>query len=161
MKWFRHKKMYFSTYMAHFQLVIRTLLALIVTWFVINRPLIGWKLLEQTVRSISTWNRPVGRYKIQEGETCNMCFPGEDRINWSLKLWGPIGPPPLLPGSDGPKYDEGAFSRKKRVRGRKWARGRGADNPLDQSTWKRAIITGRFLAAAAATAAADVVSAWK
>ena len=61
--------------LACFQLVIRTLPALIIMWFVINRPLIGWKLQEQTVRSISTWNRPLGRYKIQGRETFNMCSP--------------------------------------------------------------------------------------
>ena len=32
--------------MAHFQLVIQSLPALINTWFVINRRLIGWKLQE-------------------------------------------------------------------------------------------------------------------
>ena len=56
----------------------------------------------------------------------------------------------MLPGSDGPKYEEGAFLSKKRVRGRK----------EEVGAWyrQRAIITGRFLAAADAAA---VVSVWK
>ena len=40
--------------LAHFQLKIQSVQALILTWFVINCPLIGWKLQKQPIRALDS-----------------------------------------------------------------------------------------------------------